>query len=246
MATVVTTFGPNGLQLYANRFMQSFEEYWPLTDKLICYVEEPTTPRRYVELRDINLLYDRRDFIGAHLSERERGLVAQPCWKWNEVRNGYSFRTDAIKFCNKVFAVYDAACRIEKGVLVWMDADTFTFKHVPEKFVERLMGEDDLIYLGRDRGTSECGFIGFRLPQAMRLISMWREFYRSHDVFKLAEWHDSYVFDFVRVREPDLKTRSLTGGEGHVWVHSVLSEYFDHLKGSRKTLGRSPERFPVT
>ena len=61
-------------------------------------------------------------------------------------------------------------------------------------------------------------------------------------IFKLGEWHDSFVFDAVRktmqLRELDWSSHLITG-EGHPLINSKWGAYLDHLKGDRKTLGRS-------
>ena len=86
-----------------------------------------------------------------------------------------------------------------------------------------------------------------------------KEFQRVYDeaegnggIFSMAEWHDSYVFDGVRTRFPNLKqtdwAASLTDlrprpgmstGEGHPLINCEWGAYLDHLKGGRKQLGKS-------
>jgi hypothetical protein len=61
-------------------------------------------------------------------------------------------------------------------------------------------------------------------------------------IFDLAEWHDSFVFDAVRqkvkLNELDWSSHLITG-EGHPLINSAWGAYLDHLKGDRKTLGKS-------
>ena len=74
------------------------------------------------------------------------------------------------------------------------------------------------------------------------------EFQRMYDraeagIFTLEEWHDSFVFDAVKSRMPFLKTlnwsQGIVKGEGHPLINSEWGAYLDHLKGERKSLGRS-------
>jgi hypothetical protein len=61
-------------------------------------------------------------------------------------------------------------------------------------------------------------------------------------IFTLAEWHDSYVFDAVRKRHAlrELNwTAHLQMGEGHPLINCEWGAYIDHLKGERKSLGKS-------
>jgi hypothetical protein len=84
-----------------------------------------------------------------------------------------------------------------------------------------------------------------------------KEFQRVYDeaengIFLMAEWHDSFVFDEVRKKFTDLNQldwaahladlRPRPGnstGEGHPLINSEWGAYLDHLKGDRKTAGRS-------
>jgi hypothetical protein len=75
-----------------------------------------------------------------------------------------------------------------------------------------------------------------------------KEFQRVYDeaenegIFQMAEWHDSFVFDVVRQRikmhEWDWAAGLVTG-EGHPLINSMWGAYLDHLKGGRKSLGKS-------
>jgi hypothetical protein len=61
-------------------------------------------------------------------------------------------------------------------------------------------------------------------------------------IFTLEEWHDSYVFDHVRklikVNEYNWSKNIITG-EGHPLINCEWGAYLDHLKGDRKSVGRS-------
>lgn len=243
MVTVVTSFGPIGAHEYGYRFLDSFARCWPADVKLIAYVEAGETHPR-AETRDLLALADCTAFLERHRHiALHCGRLPTPAWKPKEVDLGYGFRTDAVKFCRKVFAVYDAAQRCDDELLVWMDADVMSNRLVPTGFLEGLMGGADLAYLGRGGAHSECGFLGFRLPAALPVITAWRDAYDTDRVFELREWHDSFVFDVVRRADPAINARDLTpGGSGHVWIGSPLGQAgIDHLKGDRKKLGYSPE-----
>jgi hypothetical protein len=79
------------------------------------------------------------------------------------------------------------------------------------------------------------------------VVDEWRNFYVNDAVFKLSETHDSYVtqhlvkkwFAINLMASP----KSLSGAgrvNHHVFMHSVLAEKMDHLKGARKKYGRTP------
>lgn len=243
MTTVVTSFSNNGAHSYGYRFLDTFAEFWPADVKLIAYVEAGETHPR-AETRDLLAVKALRDFLAAHADDPKAcGRVPTPVWKSKDVIAGYSYRTDAVKFCRKVFTIREAALWCDDDILVWIDADVVTHRPIPDGFVEGLLGDDDIAYLGRRASHSECGFLAFRLPEAYRLIKDWRDFYVTGEAFALPEQHDSYLFDRARERNPHTRCLDLTpDGAGHVWMTSPLGRAgLDHLKGDRKALGRSPE-----
>lgn len=244
---VVSTVGPNGFNEYGRAFLDTFAMYWPQDVDLVMYVEDRQQHPR-AEIRDLNKVKPCRDFLARHANHPSAcGRAYEPCWKRSEQQIGYSFRTDAVKFCHKVFALADAArlaARKGRTVVVWIDADVATFKPVPRDFIDEVLGDADVAFLGRAPAHSECGFMAFRLPRALPLINELERLYATDEVFELPQWHDSYVFDVVRHRFGSaIAQRDLTpGGEGHVWVDSILGDFMDHKKGQRKELGYSPER----
>jgi hypothetical protein len=242
MPTVVTSFGPSGYHLYGKRFLDSFATFWPAGVPLVCYVESPISHPR-AEMRDLFAVEPCRSFLAEHRSSPVAcGRKPVPGWRPKDREEGYSYRFDAVKFCRKVFAISDAASRIESGILTWLDADVVTTAPVPCGWVGALLDHHDVAFLGR-RGThSECGFLAFRLPQARPVIEALAAIYSTGSVFRESEWHDSYLFDRIRNDARGITFRDLTpGGYGHVWVRSPLAAYTDHLKGDRKQLLRSPE-----
>jgi hypothetical protein len=58
----------------------------------------------------------------------------------------------------------------------------------------------------------------------------------------MEEWHDSYVFEQIRLRTNPRAlnwTQGVIRGEGHPLINSEWGAYLDHLKGDRKTQGKS-------
>jgi hypothetical protein len=240
--TVVTSFSNRGFHDYGDRFIKTFEKFWPADVDLVVYFEAPFASDR-AQKRDIFEDTDLSDFLSRHCASAQKaGRLPDPRWKDSDRERGYSYRFDALKFCRKVFAIADAARRIEEGVLTWIDADVYTHTRVPGCFTLAMLGGADVAYLGREPAHSECGYLGFRLPDALPLIETWESFYASDEVFNLSEWHDSYVFDYARGMNPNLRYRNLTpGGRRHCWVDSPLATVMDHRKGTRKMLDMSPE-----
>jgi len=246
MTSVVTSFSRNGLHEYGNVFIETFDAFWPAEVGLVLYVEHDmpvpaSVCGRRIEVRQLDQVVSFQLFMKRYGSDPlYQGRVETPVWKSKDRVDGYSFRTDAAKFCRKVFAVQHAANQDhQQGVMAWIDADVRCLKPVPKMFLEALIGPTDCAFLGRERAHSECGFLIFRLPQALPVIKAWAWSYASGMFAKEREWHDSYLFDLACT---GVVARNLTpGGKGHVWCDSPLALYMDHMKGLRKKLGYSPE-----
>jgi len=125
-----------------------------------------------------------------------------------------------------------------------------------ERIRQLIPFEKDLCYLGRDGKYPECGLYSLNLRNQI-ILDFLKEFQRMYDqaengIFRLDEWHDSYVFEQVRKKFPNLNllswsddlpdlrpTQFNSKGEGHPLINSEWGAYLDHLKGSRKEMGKS-------
>lgn len=245
--SVVTSFSQKGYLQYGRRFVETFNQYWPKEVDLYVYHEGSIVNN---SIKNMNLFVaskDCKEFITRHQdSILVKGrMVNQPYkWKSNAVPVGYNFRYDAWKFCRKIFALAHAAENLKEGKLFWVDADVVTFSNVPLNLLDEVLPEKyHTCYLGRKRSHSECGFVGYNLDtlQGRRLIKDFAELYATDKFLVLEEWHDSYVYDYIR------KVVGVTGNDisaglysGHVFINSILGKYMDHIKGpERKTNGRS-------
>ncbi len=260
MTTICTGWHPEAWDEYAYRFIDGIVEFWPEGTKVIAYVEDGPTIKGWslteplcIEAR---LLWDcdgahkfiwHNKKIPAHCGKQECKI--HKGWKAKDHRRGYTFRYDAVRFCKQMFIPEDAAKLLPDGeILAWFDADVVTFDHVPPDFIEQLLGENDLCYLGRNGYHSEIGFWAVRLNSHTRpFLESLAQVYRNGEVFNMDEWHSAFVFDnrleLLKRVNKEIKILNLSpNGKGHVWFQTPLGDYTDHLKGPRKKLGRSPER----
>lgn len=165
-------------------------------------------------------------------------------------RWGLGYRWDAVRFAHKTYCIFHAASTVPADALFWIDADTVTFRPIPRSFVESTLPETAMCsFLGRPYRTSECGYVGYNLrhPELRPFLDCWKALYDTDTLFELDEWHDSWVFDWVRRRfeARGVETHDLSSGlgrraVGHPFINGPLGAYMDHLKGERKELGRSP------
>lgn len=249
---VVTSFGNDGFFTYGKRFIETFFEFWPCSVQLVVYHEglpgeqQPRPPEcpngctRDVVYRNL-LLHAKecRDFLARHASDEWTKGTAPPKGRLNEwVRKApYNFRFDAYKFARKVFAARDAAERMGGvGRLIWLDADVYTYRKVHPMFFDWALPRGVThTFLGRDNYHSECGFVAYRLPDMLAFIREFARLYSSGDVFDLQEWHDSWVFDWLRLSMAVPGARDISNTRrGNVWEHSELAKTMTHLKGALK------------
>jgi hypothetical protein len=245
---VVTTFNRKGWKKYGAKMVQSFEENWPRNIHMYIYTEDFEPVIDSDRIHNINLLETNPELVN---------FLGR--WGKDKYKNGYEdklqregFKFNSVRFSYKTFAVIHAGLNIDVDIVIWLDADTFTFNKIPANFIEGLLPDESkyyCAYLGRgDKKYPECGFVMYntRHPQHANFLNEWRNLYVTDELFKMDEWHDSYVFDEIRkkyVREGKFLSHDLSPthkGEGHPFIASVLGGYIDHLKGEiRKELGSS-------
>jgi len=249
---VVTTFHEDGLKKYAQKMIDSFCEKWPQTVTLHIYPEKCNPAIRdhtHVTLTDLDSVTELTTFKDRWKNvPKANGDVRSDPVRSKRKDAGKGFKWDAIRFAHKVYAVIDCAKNTDADVLVWMDADTICHSTITMPQLQQLIPPDkDLCFLGRKEKYTECGLYAMNLKSPL-IQSFLREFQRMYDdaengIFTLAEWHDSFVFDVVRAKFKNLKeldwSSHLISGEGHPLINSEWGAYLDHLKGDRKSAGRS-------
>ena len=238
---VVTSFSQQGYQLYGERFLKTYRQYWPSDVPLIVYHEGTSLPS-WCEARNLFAIKDCRDFITRH----ENNLAVQGRleikdkipWKPKCRKDGYNFRYDAYKFSRKIFALADAFKNTSIQKIYWLDADVLTYRSVPVSLLEILLPRHyALCYLRRWlHYHSECGFVGYNLQHRSTLEFMHRfaQLYASDEFMSYKEWHDSFIFDQLRykmhIKSYPLKAKHMND----VFNTSMIGQYMSHLKGPLK------------
>lgn len=260
--TVVTTFHKPGLDLYGQRFIDSFAAQVDPQIKLLVYAEDC---KPYVTSKNITVL-DAKETLPKLQKFKHK-------WKDVPKANGIppadikarrprdwhkEFKWHAIRFANKVYAVFDA-CERSTDWCVWMDADSYIHtKWSYADFANLLPNDKWITYVGRGKGSQtwpECGFYGMNLrhPMCKQFLSEFERFYEDADngIFELEEWHDSFVFGHILNQLTPIDNNVLdysanmylkeakTGGGGHPLINGPLGKWMDHMKGGRKEQGKS-------
>ena len=264
--TVVTTFHPEGMTVYGQKFLDSFARNVDQRIELIVYAEncKPINPdpTRITILDAVETLPKLVAFKERWKDDPKANGIPPDAIKARRPRDWHKeFKWHAIRFANKTYAVYDA-CTRSKDWCVWMDADSIIHsKWEYEDFSNLLPDTSWITYVGRGKGSQtwpECGFYGMNLkdPVCQDFLKEFERMYEDADngIFTLEEWHDSYVFGEIlnkmKVEHPNVLDYSAniynntakTGGGGHPLINSELGRWMDHMKGGRKYDGHSKRK----
>jgi hypothetical protein len=234
----ITTCNREQWSEYGRAMATTFVRHWSEEIGLTVYTEgfsgKPNGRVRFVDLDQA------APWLGPWKAERtpdQRGMTP----------NGYRYRWDAVKFSHKIAAI-GAAVSLPCDVLIWLDADVVSHAPVTIDWLDSLFPADaDVAWLDRERYYPECGFMMLRWPAAGEMISDLVATYRTGAIFRLQQWHDSFVIEtIVKAAEArgTIKVASLSGAAKschHPLAAGAIGSRLDHLKGNRKTLGRSVE-----
>ena len=233
MTLAVSTCHLEGWKKYGQRMADTWTLNWPVPLAFFGEGFDPPDDAFIHRMSDLNGV--------AWLQEFKRQHPYKP-------KGAYNYRFDAARFAHKVAAVLEAAS-MESEHLIWVDADTVTHTPVPMSFIDSLLprGDEYIAWLDRKGKYPECGFfiLNCQHPRHREFLTALRAAYATGSLFKMAEWHDSFVIQQL-VEGMGLKTRSLSGKAGlntsHPFINGPLGAYMDHLKGPRKQAGRSSGR----
>ena len=254
---VVTTFPPNRWDTYAKRMIDSHVKFWPDDVTLYAYHEGPKPKYEHTKVKFLNTEEVNPDLLtfkqrhkndpvaNGDLQEIPGGVRRDPKAGTNDKGKG-SYLWDAVRFSHKTFAVDHAIKNIDSDYVLWLDADTYTFRTITTEFVTGLLPKEKLLnFLGRGDKYPECGWVCYNTkhPKITEFMRYWTDMYRNDTIFKELEWHDSYLFwQCVKRVAPDdcVDIGKGAGVKGHhVFINSVLGGYIDHMKGKRKIKGKS-------
>lgn len=236
MIRVCSGFSPAGRKLYGDRFLATFDRYWPAEIELRVYVEEQMAMPRDA----MRILWSIRGATRCRKNYADplyQGRVPTENWKQSAIAAGYNFRLDASKFWKQMLIPQAASLDMADGdILIWLDGDVESIKPVPSGLIESLVDKHDVAFFGRGAKHSEIGFWAVRLaPLTRDFLAEIADWYIDATVLALKEWHSAFVWDHCR-RSLDLDGRNLCppGAHGHVWPLTPLARYTRHDKGKRK------------
>ena len=249
--TVCTTFNASGYEKYGRRMIQTFLQNWPQEVQLVVYAEACAVSESAPNLIVYDLEAASPELVAFkhkwHDVPKANGDVSADPARSRRKDAGKGFKWDAVRFAHKVYAVFHCAKTTSTDWVLWMDADTICHSPIGLADLQKMCPPRmDLCFLGRRQKYTECGLYAMNLtsPATCLFLSKFQQAYddAENGIFKLDEWHDSFVFDAVRqgsnLIELDWSGHLITG-EGHPLINCEWGAWLDHLKGARKDLGRS-------
>jgi hypothetical protein len=242
--SVVTTFNKTAYDLYAKKMVSSFDEFWDSNIFLNIYLEDLETPKNDFSKR-INFFSFNNEVDGWYKFKEQFSF--KELNKPDKGPNSF-YKYSAIKFAHKVYAIKKQLEKNSSDYLIWLDSDVVTIKNIEINFLNSLINDQNyLSYLGREHINfhSECGFLIFNTKHNFHnqfWINM-SQMYEQGLLFNEKEWHDSYIFDVVRLRmeTEGLKNFNIskiglknTKDTLNVFDNSILGEFMIHFKGNKK------------
>ena len=242
--SVVTTFNKTAYDLHAKKMVSLFDEFWDSNIFLNIYLEDLETPKNDFSKR-INFFSFNNEVDGWY-KFREQFFFKElnkPDINMSNINNCYLKCQFTYKYSNVNPIIENSS-----DYLIWLDSDVITIKNIEINFLNSLINDQNyLSYLGREHINfhSECGFLIFNTKHNLHnqfWINM-SQMYEQGLLFNEKEWHDSYIFDVVRLRmeTEGLKNFNIskiglknTKDTLNVFDNSILGEFMIHFKGNKK------------
>jgi hypothetical protein len=230
----VTSMSRAGWALYGAHCIESYARFWPASVPLVVYADEPfdVAPAEYRLTSSITPWKKQAHRWRQHPEPRPQRAWIKP----------QSYIWDVSRFAVKPYVWLDAAERLGRGALIWLDADTETVAPVPDGLVEKLLGKKSVAYLGRGGMHPETGAVVFRVPEALPLLQWCVRVYQRRSYVGWRDgWTDCHVLrrglqQHHRIPRRDLTSRRHLG----IWhsridamALSPLGPYVRHHKGRR-------------
>jgi hypothetical protein len=217
----VTSFSPDGFDLYGRDFLKSFLQHTDLSIRV--YLEEPPGKKypknKRIEYRSLIEVQGFAEFMALAPASLSKG------YRWN-----------ANKFGRKVFAQLDTFPQ-PFGPVYWFDADVVFQKKLDSRLLKRWIDEVAVAYLGRTDFHLCSSFVGYNMnhPHIDTYIARMTGLYIGGKLFDIkAGWTDC---DAMEAAMEGLATRNICAGNPKATgAANVFDMYLPghHKKGNRK------------
>ena len=242
--SVITTFNKDSYDAYSNKMLSSFDKYWPKEINIHAYYENMKIPGDDLSSRVV--FHNFNEQVKDWYKFKEKFFFKESNKPDNSVNSFYKY--SASKFAHKVYSIKEQLKNNLSDYLIWLDSDIITINNIDIDFLKDLTNEQlYLSYHGREhiKFHSEAGFLIFNTRNKFH-EEFWQrmsDMYDKGELFNEKEWHDSYIFDVVRINLEKKECKNFnisrlglkqTNDILNVFDNSVLGKYMIHFKGNRK------------
>lgn len=231
----ITTFNQDYYDQMAKQMVNTYLEFWPKEVSLYCYTEDMKLPVKADNLIEYDVyekcnpeLQTYLDYIGKHFS---RG------------------------FAYKAFAWIHACKNIDADEIIYLDADSVTYRPITMDWLNDILKDDELVaymgvtmskgkWAGSNKQHADSGIYWFNKNHsyADKFVSRYENIYTSREVNtdkeRFPKPNDAYVLADCVI---DAQKNGIKIVDFHPerTAHSplketVLGKYFRHFKGARK------------
>lgn len=228
----VTTFNESYYNDIAYAMIKTYKKFWPKNINLYAYIENFSLP--------VNALASNVKQYDIH-EKCDPNLQNILDWRGNHFTRGFLYKT---------YSIIHAAKNIKEDVLIYLDADSITYNHITETFLESLLPSNALAsYMGvtmhkgnKEENAETCIFLLDKTHAGFQnFINHYEDIYESRDIGdknRFSKPHDTWAFTecvqraktqghYVHDLNPARKSQSPL-------KKTVLGEYFRHFKAKRK------------
>lgn len=230
----ITTFNKPYYDEMAHYMIETYCKFWPKDINLYTYLEDYTLP-----VKEPNIIeYDVYEKCNPQLQNFLD-------WRGDHFTRGFSY---------KAYTFIHAAKTMKEDVLIYLDADSITFREITKEYINKIIPEDTLAaYMGvtmdkgKYKGTNLDNaetcifFINLKHPGATDFINHYEHIYESREIDDRSRFrkpHDTWAFTecVQRARSAGHKINDLhPERKAHSPLkETVLAKYFRHFKAARK------------
>ena len=243
----VSTFHKPVLDLYGQRFIDSFSKNIDKQFTLYLYAEDcvpQTNDSRIIildqkaELPKLVAFKERWKNVPKANGKCPPEIKARRPRDWHK-----EFKWHAIRFANKVYAVFDAAQRCNTDWLIWLDADTIIQKSFDKELLKQITNKKNLsthlsVYHEHNNKiyhSCETGFFCLNKthPKFIDFKKIYTQIYPTDDTNNLRRFYDGEVYGETVNRLDQKYMNNLNPSEKYKTPikHSILNDYILHYKG---------------
>ena len=219
-SVAVTSFSPDGFDLYGRDFLKSFLHHTDLNIIVFIEAAQKKLPKnKRIAYRDLWDIPGCREFVE----------TAPP--------GKLGYRWDSGKFCRKVYAQIEVISEAKTNYVYWFDADVVWQKKLEEKRLRGWLKTVAVAYMGRVGYHCCSSFVGYNLDHAdlPRYVARMMTLYDGKELFSNKEgWTDC---DAMAVAMAGLETNNICAGDPRAaHIANVFDIYLPghHKKGTRK------------